>query len=352
MTKTKAVFVLGAGFTRAFVPAAPLLVDTYDIAALLDKFHHFHHARRLLELEVNQYAGKMLNLERLLTRLDEGMPYDSEVEKQEGMVLLSELKRAFQIKLVEARRVGIDWMELGRFARHLLGHGISCVTFNYDDLVDEALWRVNKLVHVTGEMKEPYWHPDGGYGFFCRPAAALIEDTNIEMDITDVRLLKLHGSVNWRVRRGWPKPYVVDAMVHLEEWYPLDLHRIRRSAITDETVERHLEPEPFTVPPVIVKRVLLEQPILKLTWGLAYQALKEASEVVFLGYSFPVTDLGARFLFAEALADKGPNDVFVVNQAFAEYEKDAIRSAYRGVFPKLPDRQCFFGGVVAWWKTI
>lgn len=34
------VFVLGAGFTKAFLPHAPLLVDHYQIDHLLEKYQH------------------------------------------------------------------------------------------------------------------------------------------------------------------------------------------------------------------------------------------------------------------------------------------------------------------------
>src|SRR6266700_5558008 len=35
MTNKRRVFFLGAGFTRAFIPAAPLVEDQYDIASLV-----------------------------------------------------------------------------------------------------------------------------------------------------------------------------------------------------------------------------------------------------------------------------------------------------------------------------
>lgn len=46
---SKTVFVLGAGFTRAFFPQAPLLVDHYAIEPLIEKYKAFDLARRVLE---------------------------------------------------------------------------------------------------------------------------------------------------------------------------------------------------------------------------------------------------------------------------------------------------------------
>ncbi len=45
----KPVFVLGAGFTRAFLPGAPLLRHWYDTHSLMQAFRGFPHATRILE---------------------------------------------------------------------------------------------------------------------------------------------------------------------------------------------------------------------------------------------------------------------------------------------------------------
>lgn len=50
------VYVLGAGFTRAFVPKAPLLVDDYGIPALRKSFESFRHAAAILDDALAEYA--------------------------------------------------------------------------------------------------------------------------------------------------------------------------------------------------------------------------------------------------------------------------------------------------------
>jgi hypothetical protein len=67
----------------------------------------------------------------------------------------------------------------------------------------------------------PYWHPDAGYGFFCRHAESTTSDTIRAMDRPAMHLLKLHGSVNWRPRLGAHRPYSVETVMHLERWLPL-----------------------------------------------------------------------------------------------------------------------------------
>ena len=70
------MFVTGAGFTRAFVPDAPLLVDDFDNDSLVDRVRGLPNASRLLEWERNQHPDGLINIERLMTRLDQLMPYD------------------------------------------------------------------------------------------------------------------------------------------------------------------------------------------------------------------------------------------------------------------------------------
>ena len=85
------------------------------------------------------------------------------------------------------------------------------VTFNYDDIIDQKLWEVHRLTTTPG-TGIPYWHPDGRYWFFCRPASLTVEERNVFMDRASMHLLKLHGSPNWRVRRGAPSISPVDSI--------------------------------------------------------------------------------------------------------------------------------------------
>lgn len=82
------VFVLGAGFTKAFAPKAPLMVDHYDVDSILKEFADFQHARRILELELNKNSDGKINIERLMTRLHSGMPYDFKNAANEEIPLL------------------------------------------------------------------------------------------------------------------------------------------------------------------------------------------------------------------------------------------------------------------------
>src|SRR2546428_3750820 len=143
--RQKTVFVLGAGFTRAFLPTAPLMVGHYDVNILEDKFRAWDHARRILEAERRITRGSQIHIERLMSRLDDAMPYDSDPARDELRLFLAELKRCLRRKIEEAKQQEIFRTELIQFATYCVTNKATCITFNYDDLLDQALWEVARV---------------------------------------------------------------------------------------------------------------------------------------------------------------------------------------------------------------
>jgi hypothetical protein len=355
----KEVFVLGAGFTKAFAADAPLLLDEYD-SPEVRQFDAFTYTRAILDEERSRCPRGMLNLERLMTRLAGGMPYDWNTGSKDLLqALLSALKQTFLSKIREAKtNNNVRWIDLQLLAKHCRKNRIHCVTFNYDDFFDQAL--------SDTAINDPYdditsWHPDWGYGFYC-PSSVLAVGASSLVAVTRPRmgmqLLKLHGSVNWRVRHGQPSPYATGALSHFENWVTipeyennLDMHNTR----LPEVVDPFLDPEPFMVPPVLAKSDLVEQPILRVLWTLACEALEKAEKVTFVGYSLPITDIAAGTLFRETLSHLDVSKVQVVDwatEAEADEKRDQLHRSYREVFRGFtPDRIDLTGGL-AWAQSI
>ena len=327
------VVVTGAGFTRAIVPGAPLLVDDFNNDALEQKVRGLPNASRLLEWERKPHRSGHIDIERLMTRLDALMPYDYAENAgnaaNEYRFLLSELKRAFLDRLYEARKGKIHHDELKRFANFCKTNNCCCITFNYDDFLDEALLGTGK------------WNPFWGYGFSCPSSQDTIARGGRELMLDpDLRLLKLHGSINWRPKLGYASPVAIDSITHHDEWSD--------PGHVDSKVDGHLEPEPVMVPPVLSKSGLVEQPVLRLVWSQAFEKLETAHEVTFVGYSFPTTDMAARTLFSEALQDLPQENITVVNLSRDGSEAEATREKYRSVFGDIPDGQFHFDGALEW----
>lgn len=338
------VFVLGAGFTRAFFPDAPLLVDYYDIDSLLKKYAEFDLAQRVLESERERAEDGKINIERLLTRLD-GMPYDREDAYLQFNSLKSDVHRVFQDRLNAATAKVKDFPDaLKNFARYCVNNNITCITFNYDDALDKALALVTAEKPMEGFFGEKYWHPDGGYGFFCQSSSSCIGETPMAHNVsTSMQLLKLHGSTNWRIKVGFAKPYPLGAIVHHERWRTKPV----QGDLTEQAIESHLSGERFIVPPVLGKSAL-EEPILLRIWGKARIALRDAHDgVVFVGYSCPITDLAASFLFSDTVPLKGSR-VTVVNKAEDSKTKQYVKEVYQRLFPGMEESGFQFIDALKW----
>ncbi len=324
----KRVFVLGAGFTKAFLPDAPVITDNYDKAGKLEEaFRGFPYAYRLLSLERGREEGGNMNLERLMSRLESGMPYDdvrglrSELEH-----LQDELKAAFlrRFEGLEIAENAAD--ELITFAAYCIVTRAHCITFNYDDVFDWALTRAG----YRYPNKQALWVRQTGYGI-----RLLASEPTRAMDSylsggDFIYLLKLHGSFNWRIRTGHRSPYVPEAIEHHEAWAESDKWR----AVFDQ--HPTLQRQPFIVPPVMAKSAIMEEPVLRTVWTRSFEVLEKAEEVVFLGYSLPTTDLAARVLFAEAVPLSARIDV-VVKSRFPDKVK-RIEEEYMGLLGKKRPR--------------
>jgi hypothetical protein len=344
------VFVLGAGFTRAFLDKAPLIVGDYGVSDLLVKCRGLLRATRLIESEQEATnRGGQINMERLMTRLVGRMPYDaSKLQSDELEFLLSEVRTSFRrcIESGTARESVPDALQT--FAALCVNRHATCVTFNYDDLLDEALFSALDPPPREGGLapSKPYWHPNNGYGFPCRPAASSFGGHPVLFHQLSTLLLKLHGSLNWFPRLGALAPLMVDALVHHERWYR---RWPEERDLSDLTIRQSLENEPFIIPPVLTKSALVEEPILRRVWSEAHIRLSQADNVIFIGYSLPDTDLAARFLFNEAIrSDVRNSHVRVISLAQDSGEIANIKRRYRELFPRLEEQHFCFAGAEAW----
>lgn len=113
------------------------------------------------------------------------------------------------------------------------------------------------------------------------------------------KLLKLHGSLNWQYC-----PACLRLNYHVGEKSALEWWESETPTQCDNPAcATHEALQPFFIPPLSQKFSDAKwAPILADMWTEARNALKSCSEVIFVGYSFPATDVQTRVFVASALS--------------------------------------------------
>jgi len=176
-----------------------------------------------------------------------------------------------------------------RFVRDCLQPGDVLITFNYDCVIDYAL-------RAGGTEK---WNARYGYGFKLGPRGSALEgDEHWQPQggratkANTVRLLKLHGSLNFNVTEN--KKGVASI-------------RLKQRPYTRQKGNMQ-----FTIIPPEWHKAYDSQPFRTL-WKYAAEAIYKAEELAFIGYSLPPTDMHATALFRTSVHKGRLRSLVVVN---------------------------------------
>lgn len=182
-----------------------------------------------------------------------------------------------------------------------LKKGDTIITFNYDLLIEESF--------ETGRI----WTPVDGYGAdvqgkthdWCR--IWLKNRENKKPSESKIRLLKLHGSLNWvlyrnRAIRLKPRPYAVGS------------GRIEKISVLPPGWNKRVDRNPY-----------------KLFWREARLRLEKCKTLIILGYSLPETDLLAQALFAEVVRTRVARKIYLKQLHIAE-PNDSVKERFITLF--------------------
>jgi len=293
---SKTVFIIGAGVSKG--AGAPLMNDFLDVAYRLGKtdasgnadFDLVFRGRDALQSVFSKSTMDLLNLEsvfvafemaKLLRRL--GTLSVEEVEALPGAltrVIQQTLEATITFPVVDQKvRAPSPYAEIAKLLAAQLSKPTprptaSFITFNYDVCLDAALY------------------------FNALPINYCLEPT-----VTNaVKLLKLHGSLNWS---QCPKCKNI-IPVRMEEYFPRINPAVwdaKRLQISFSLVMRNMQHcgdrlslYPFIAPPTWNKTQYHTQ--LESVWRAAAEELSEAENIVVCGYSLPETDQFFRYLYA------------------------------------------------------
>lgn len=210
-----------------------------------------------------------------------------------------------------------------RFLEKVIKENATLITFNYDLILDNLFFTMGLV---------PY------YGFELNKENTINYDSNrCQLKESGVTFLKLHGSQQWFKCKSCGKEFT---KIDLEDNWPS--HRINKDTssgeecITPECIERakkkngHRFLDYFIVPPLINKDSP-EEELLKAGWKIAESKLRDAQEIIFIGYSFPDSDKNIQDQFSKWVRGNIVLETIEVVDPNAAYDKE-FRSRFRSVF--------------------
>jgi hypothetical protein len=296
------VFVLGAGFSRAISHRMPLTDDLGH--SVLDSLRD----RLPPRLAIADFP-RGLNFEEWLSQLAADQPFLSDAENAQNraaFLLFSE-----GIASILGDRVNDVLMEdypewLLQFVSAAHHSRATVVTFNYDPLVECMVATPTGILGNPSRYGEVWqgvsWTELSGGLPSWAPGDARLGSERVET----LRLLKLHGSLNWYWRAGDESGVSVARRSlpgHFRKPVPYSEEERRR-----EVPGR----SPFVVPPASSKSAYYLNPIIKEMWTQAAERLQGAHQVVIIGYSLPQTDVTFSTMLRQSLLDRDC-DVTVVD---------------------------------------
>jgi hypothetical protein len=187
---------------------------------------------------------------------------------------------------------------------------VTIITFNHDLVIENEIARRSRL--------NDRWCLDEGYGSIATKLG-LTESAGGGTPVFDyhsagqcdhsrpIRILKLHGSLNWVTRMSSDRPtarFLRGESGQRKIWllnYRRVLERVSMGGVRSRTGRGRSAWQvwPVVVPPVYAKQGLRGG--LEVVWSDAREALLAADRVVMYGYSLPNIDVEGQKLFERAL---------------------------------------------------
>ena len=200
------------------------------------------------------------------------------------------------------------------FIGSLMNEG-TIINFNWDLIIDRSFfqWQTNER------------HPCKiNYGY--EKSVSYFDEVK-KKEESNLKILKLHGSLNWLVCRDCLSLYYTDEKVYdrfVENMYSNEF----------KCKECKVSLNPWIVPPTFTKfKKELEYKIIKTIWKHTHESLMEAKEIYIMGYSFPVTDAQFEIFFINSmLRNNKLKKVYIVTSPKYGSYKQKFEDRYSSIF--------------------
>jgi len=199
----------------------------------------------------------------------------------------------------------------------------TIITFNWDLLLDNIFSEKEDIPNYKYKFSKYYqngkWENFNSITYSNSPA-----------------LIKLHGSLNWMKCNDCEKDYcyILSGKVAADQI-------INPEDTKTKCPECDKKMEPIIIPPTLAKKY--KSKVFDELWKEALNALKDASEIVIIGYSLPITDFRVKWLFMKSVAmRKKPIEKLTLVDKYP----DNLCDKYKNLFRINDDKFiCIKGGI-------
>lgn len=309
-------------FNKQRIKLADFLVENFAAQALKAEYYAEYKSvankdNKMVSLEVLYKAFSIasrvkVTLEDLFTLLDKiniGREHFRVYSPGSILEVQIALRKCIIFTLAYYSSINIqDNNAIQKFAQELISYrskasasvdNLSVITMNWDSYLDKVLYQLCEEYNST-HMKRKKIYPDLCFYDYCyNSKESRIVSTHIKAKgHRNIKLLKLHGSLNWLIC-----PYCGRVFVDYQQDIAVEemLTECYCRLCLDEFKGNKNSPQMHSmlITPTFLKD--LNNLHIKNIWHNALIDLTEAEKVVFIGYSFPEADFEMRCLLKKAL---------------------------------------------------
>jgi len=322
--RSKAVVILGAGFSHALYAPCPTTDGLgEEVRARLAPFDRE-------KMPTGKFTGG--RFEEWLSYLSEPQPHHDVEEAAEATAFVLRVTRMIREMLTEVQDNGLlaeppPWFFEFLSVLHVLRARV--ITLNYDNFVECGTQSLGlQAPDWRGPIRVEEHDILGGIPATAVPPPSeivnqtfgcLIPHPRSDPGPADTfRLMKLHGSLSWywlpegggsSTLRRWYLPGVLGQLWDQKE-------ELRRQELPAHEV--------FIVPPAALKGQSLKEPVTRELWRRAAEAIQDADRVVLMGYSVPLADHSLVGMLSEGLQGRHV-DIEIVNPRPCVVEERLLR---------------------------
>lgn len=281
------IFFFGAGFSKSLNNSYPTLTELSNY--FLDNGFIYENEKIYKD-----------NLEQLLTYLITPLPFKTkeDILRDEASYLekINKISKFF-IELLKTKEIDKNNKYILNLSQYINDNKCTCITLNYDLLLEEILFLTHKIDSYDVFYKIPIKQIDerkntksNNYGFNFYQG-----DFNINNNF--VEIIKLHGSINWYCDQAYSNSQIYSFMEKVDRYKD----------------ELFVDLKPLIIPPILDKTNNYNHILLRSLWKKAFKAIQKAKNIYIYGFSFPITDLSVVYLFKSALQNKQDYKIYVIN---------------------------------------